>query len=144
MQFVPPNFSANATALVIESEKYLPRLREKMPVAKIILLTSEPSPYLEKFCADLNVEIMIGDYLRGNLPNEPKIFDVVIADDCLTNSLDTYETLADISRLLKDAGFLLTQFLNARFIGMLESLRRGQFLTNQKRRRLQGNSLSAV
>ena len=133
MQFVPPNFSANATALVIESEKYLPRLREKMPVAKIILLTSEPSPYLEKFCADLNVEIMIGDYLRGNLPNEPKIFDVVIADDCLTNSLDTYETLADISRLLKDAGFLLTQFFNARFIGMLESLRRGQFPTQEKK-----------
>lgn len=133
MQFVPPNFSADATALVIESEKYLPPLREKMPAAKIILLTSEPSAYLEKFCAGLNVDLVTGDYLRGVLPTEPKSFDAVIADDCLTNSIDTYAILADINRLLKDAGFLLTQFFNVRFIGMLESLRRGQFPTQEKK-----------
>lgn len=133
MQFVPPNFSANASALVIESANYLPQLREKMPAAKIILMTTEPSLPLEKFCAGLNVDLMKGDYLRGALPNEPKSFDVVIADDCLTNSLDTYATLAEISRLLKDAGFLLTQFFNARFIGMLESLRQGQFPTQEKK-----------
>lgn len=133
MQFVPPNFSAEATALVIESEKYLPPLRELMPNAKIALLTSESSIQLENFCEDLNVDVMKGDYLRGALPIEPKIFDVIIADDCLTNSLDTYQTLAELNHLLKDAGFLLTQFFNARFIGMLESLRLGQFPTHEQK-----------
>ncbi len=133
LQFVPPNFSAEATALVIESEKYLPQLRELMPAAKIALLTSESSAQLEKFCHELKVDVMKGDYLRGALPIEPKIFDVIIADDCLTNSLDTYQTLAELNHLLKDAGFLLTQFNNARFIGMLESLRLGQFPTHEQK-----------
>ncbi len=133
LQFVPPNFSANATALVIESEKYLPKLRELMPAAKITLLTAETSIELEKFCGRLKVDVMKGDYQRGGLPIEPKIFDVIIADDCLTNSLDTYLTLAKIHHLLKDAGFLLTQFYNARFIGMLESLRLGKFPTHEQK-----------
>ena len=133
LQFVPPNFSANATALVIESEKYLPKLRELMPAAKITLLTVETSIELEKFCRNLKVDVMKGDYQRGGLPIEPKIFDVIIADDCLTNSLDTYLTLAKFHHLLKDAGFLLTQFYNARFIGMLENLRLGQFPTNEQK-----------
>ena len=133
MNFVPPNFSANATALVIESEKYLPQLRELMPTAKITLLTKETSIELEKFCRKLKVDVIKGDYLRGALPIEPKIFDVIIADDCLTNSPDTYLTLAELNHLLKDAGFLLTQFYNARFIGMLESLRLGQFPTHEQK-----------
>ena len=133
MQFVPPNFSADATALVIGNEKYLPPLRELMPAAKIALMIEENSPQLKKFCKVLKVDLMIGDYLHGALPTEPKIFDVIIADDCLTNSLYTYGTIAELGQLLKDAGFLLTKFFNARFIGILESLKIGQFPTHEQK-----------
>ena len=133
LQFVPPNFSADATALVINEEKYLPQLRELMPNSKIALMTEENSPQLKKFCRSLKVDLMIGDYQRGDLPTESKIFDVIIADDCLTNSLYTYGTIAELGQLLKDSGFLLTKFFNARFIGMLESLRIGQFPTHEQK-----------
>ena len=133
MRFVPPNFSADATALVIESEKYLSTFRKLMPAAKIFLLTSENSPQLKNFCESLKVNVIIGNYLNGALPTESKIFDVIIADDVLNDSFNTYGILANLRELLKDAGFLLTQFFNARFIGMLESLRRGKFPTNEQK-----------
>ncbi|MBQ7630185.1 MAG: hypothetical protein IJS81_08255 [Selenomonadaceae bacterium] len=133
LQFVPKNFSADATALVIESEKYLPPLREIMPAAKIFLLTAEPSPQLKIFCENLKVTVLDGDYLNGALPSESKIFDVIIADDFLNDSRNTYSVLAAMRELLTDAGFLLTQFFNARFIGMLESLRRGKFPTHEQK-----------
>ena len=133
MQFVPPNFSADATALVIDAEKYLSPLRELMPAAKIALLTSAQSHKAAELCRRLKVDLMEGDYLRGALPSEPKVFDVIIAEDCLSYSLDTYITLLELNHLLKDSGFLLTQFFNVRFIGVLESLRRGQFPTQEKK-----------
>lgn len=133
MQFVPPNFSSDAAVLVIEAEKYLSPLRELMPAAKITLLTSAPSYKADELCRKFKVDLMHGDYLRGALPTEPKIFDVIIAEDCLSYSLDTYITLLELNHLLKDAGFLLTQFFNVRFIGVLESLRRGQFPTQEKK-----------
>lgn len=133
MQFVPPNFSADATALVIEDEKYLPLLRELMPNSKIAFISTENSSHIENFCKNLRVNLMIGDYQRSALPTEPKIFDMIIADDCLTNSLYTYGTIAELGQLLKDSGFLLTKFFNARFIGMLENLRRGKFPTHEQK-----------
>lgn len=133
IQFVPPNFSADATALVIESEKYLPPLRELMPAARIFFLTAENSPQLKNFCESLKVNLLIGDYLNGALPDEPKIFDVIIADDFLNDSRNTYRILAEMRELLTDAGFLLTQFFNARFIGILENLRRGKFPTHEQK-----------
>ncbi|MBQ7476120.1 MAG: methyltransferase [Selenomonadaceae bacterium] len=131
-EFVPPNFSTEATALVIGEEKYLPPLRELMPAAKIFFMTEETSTQLKNFCDALNVKILVGDYQRGALPNETKIFDVIIADDCLTHSRDVYPTLAELNNLLTYSGFLVTKFFNARFIGMLENLRRGRFPTNEK------------
>ena len=133
IQFVPPNFSADATALVIEDEKYLSPLRELMPNSKIDFMTKEISSQLENFCRKLRVNLIIGNYLQGALPTESKIFDVIIADDCLTNSLYTYGTIAELGQLLKDSGFMLTKFFNARFIGMLENLRRGKFPTHEQK-----------
>ena len=128
IQFVPPNFSADATALVIESEKYVSPLRELMPAARIFFLTAENSPQLKNFCESLKVNVIIGE-----LPNESKIFDVIIADDFLNDSTNTYRILAEMRELLTDAGFLLTQFFNARFIGMLENLQRGKFPTHEQK-----------
>lgn len=133
IQFVPPDFSADATALVIDDEKYLPPLRELMPAAKIALLSSDPSHKAVELCRNFGVDLMTGDYLKGALPKGRKIFDVIIAESCLSYSLDTYIALMELNQLLKDAGFLLTQFFNVRFIGVLESLRLGKFPTQEKK-----------
>lgn len=133
VQFVPPNFSSNATALVIDDEKYLAPLRELMPAAKIALLSADPSHKAVELCKQFDVDLMTGDYLKGALPKGRKIFDVIIAESCLSYSLDTYILLMELNQLLKDAGFLLTQFFNVRFIDVLESLRLGKFPTQEKK-----------
>lgn len=133
LKFVPPNFSSDAAALVVESEEFLEELRELMPAARIAFLTTEHEKKIFELCQKLKVDILKGDYTREGLPTEPKIFDVILAKDCLTLAPDFYVTLLELNHLLKDSGFLVTQFLNVRFIGLLEGLRRGEFPMHEKR-----------
>lgn len=109
LKFVPPNYSSDTAVLLIESEKYLAGVKKLMPNAQFVILNS------------------------WNLPIDPKIFDVIIAENCLTYGENFYRRLAELNHLLKDSGFVLTQFLNVRFIGVLESLRRGEFSAQEKR-----------
>ena len=109
LKFVPPNFSEDAAVLLIESEKYLAGVKKLMPNAQFVTLGS------------------------WDLPIEPKIFDVIIAENAFTYGENFYRRLAEINHLLKDSGFMLTQFLNVRFIGVLESLKRGIFSANEER-----------
>ena len=109
LKFVPPNYSNNAAVLLIDSEKYLAGVKKLMPNAQFVILEN------------------------WNLSTEPKIFDVIISEDCLTYGQNFYRKLAELNHLLKDSGFVLTQFLNVRFIGILESLRRGIFSPNEER-----------
>lgn len=109
LRLIPPNYSADAAVLLIESEKYSDGVKMLMPNAQILVLDS------------------------WNLPVEPKIFDVIISESCLTYGENFYRRLAEMNHLLKDSGFVLTQFLNARFIGVLENLRRGIFSANEER-----------
>ena len=129
LDFVSPNFSKDAAALVIEDEEFLEGVREKMPRARIAFLSEEKSALCKKFDADF----LKGDYTRNGLPTEPKIFDVIIAKECLTFAPNFYVTLLEINHLLKDSGFLLTEFFNVRFIKILEGLRRGEFPAKEKR-----------
>lgn len=110
LSFVPPNFSSDAAVLLIDSPEFLAGVREKMPNARIFQLALEDA-----------------------LPVEPKIFDVIISGKCLTFARDCYWNLLELNRLLKDSGFLLTQFLNVRFVGVLENLKRGAFPAGEKR-----------
>lgn len=109
LKFVPPNYSSDTAVLLIESEKYLAGVKELMPNAQFVLLNS------------------------WDLPMELKIFDVIIAKDCLTYGENFYRRLDKLNHLLKYSGFVLTQFLNVRFIGVLESLKRGEFSAQEKR-----------
>ncbi len=133
LKFVPPNFSDEVTALVIESENYLADLRNLMPKARIAFLTTDRDEKISALCKSLKVDLFYGDYARNGLPTEPKIFDIILAEDCLTYPPESYRTILEINHLLKDSGFMLTQFWNARFIKVLEELRRGKFPAREKR-----------
>lgn len=110
LAFVPPNFSSDAEVLVVDSAKYLAGLRELMPNARVTVLAS-----------------------GKELPMAPRTFDVIIAEKCLTFAPEVYRTLLELNRLLRDSGFLATQFLNVRFAGILEGLRRGEFPAGERR-----------
>ena len=129
LEFVPPNFSEETTALVIESEEFLEGLRKIMPKAQIAFLAEEKSP----LCKELKIDFLRGDYTKNGLPTEPKIFDVILAKEILTFAPNFYVTLLEINHLLKDSGFMLTEFFNVRFIKILEGLRRGEFPMREKR-----------
>lgn len=133
LKFISPNISNTVTALVIESADYLEELRGLMPNARIAFLTTEREQKISALCDRLKVDLLRGDYTRNGLPVEPKIFDVILAEDCLTYAPDFYVTLLELNHLLTDAGFLLTQFLNVRFVKILEGLRRGEFPAKEKR-----------
>lgn len=110
LNFVPPNFSSDAAVLLIDSPEFLSGVRELMPNAQIFQLA-----------------------LEDELPVEPKIFDVIISGKCLTFARDCYRNLLELNHLLKDSGFMLTQFLNVRFVEVLENLKRGIFPAGERR-----------
>lgn len=109
LQFVSPNF-LDVPVLVIESPEILSSLREILPAAKIALMTAEPSPELKKICVECVVDLLVGDYARGELPSAPKIFEVIIAPNVLSADEDCYPILLTLNHLLKDSGALLTEF----------------------------------
>ena len=126
MKFVPPNFLP-LTVLAVESEEFLPELRELLPAARIALLKREPSPEVKKFCEECRADLI------DELPTAPKIFDLIVARDVLTVGENFYALLMEFNHLLKDSGALLTEFFNVRFVGVLERLRRGKFFDNEQR-----------
>ena len=126
LNFVPPNFLP-IPVLLIESAELLEGLRKILPAAQIAFMTPEPSSKIKKLC-----EKFLAD-LIDELPTAPKIFEIIIAEDVLTTGENFYSTLLAFNHLLKDSGFLLTEFFNVRFFGVLENLRRGRFSNNEQR-----------
>ena len=133
LKFVPPIFSADLTVLVIESENYLQEIRNLLPKARIAFLTTERDAKIAELCKNLSIDLLIGDYTKTGLPTEPKIFDIILAEDVLTYAPNYYVTLLELNHLLTDRGFLLTQFLNVRFVEILECLKRGEFPMRERR-----------
>ena len=132
LKFVSPSV-ANLAVLLIESEELLPELRKLLPESQIALMIRSKSEDTDFLCKKNSADLIIGDYTRNALPIDAKIFDIILAKDCLTFAPDFYVTLLEMNHLLKDSGYLVTQFFNARFIQILEGLRRGKFPTNGKR-----------
>ncbi|MBR0261008.1 MAG: methyltransferase [Selenomonadaceae bacterium] len=126
LNFVSPDFLP-VQVLLVESTEFLSGLREILPAAKIAFLTAEPSPEIKKLCEKFRADLI------DELPTAPKIFEIIIAEDVLTTGENFYAMLMAFNHLLKDSGFLLTQFYNVRFIGVLENLRRGKFFNNEQR-----------
>ena len=126
LKFVPPNFLP-IPVLLIESAELLESLREILPAAQIAFMTKEISPEIKNLCNEFRADLI------DELPTAPKIFEIIIAEEVLTTGENFYATLLALNHLLKDSGMLLTQFYNVRFVKVLESLRRGRFINNEKK-----------
>ncbi len=126
LNFVPPNFLP-IPVLLIENEKLLRDLRKILPAARIALLQKDPSDKVKMLCDKFRADLI------DELPTAPKIFEIIIAEEVLTTGENFYSTLLALNHLLKDSGMLLTQFYNVRFVKVLESLRRGRFINNEKK-----------
>ena len=126
LNFVPPNFLP-INALVIDSTALLADLREILPAAQIALLSTEVTPKVRRLCNEARADLI------NELPSEPELFELIIAEDVLTTGENFYSRLLAFNHLLRDSGFLLTRFYNVRYVGVLEALRAGRFTNNERR-----------
>ena len=113
LNFVPLNFF-DAQILLVESSELLSGLRKILPAAQIAFLAKEISPETKKICDEFRADLI------DELPTAPKIFEMIIAPEVLTSGENFYATLMAFNHLLKDSGFLLTQFYNVRFLKVLQ------------------------
>lgn len=125
LKFVSPNFS-RVPVLVIEALELLADLRKILPNARIFFMTTERTPKVDRICNDCRADMI------DELPSAPKIFELIIAPEVLTVGENFYITLLTLNHLLKDSGCLLTQFYNVRSIIVLENLRQGRFINNER------------
>ena len=130
LKFVSPNIG-DISVLVIESLGYLRELRELLPAAHILVLTEFDEAKLD--FNDLHLDWIFGDYKKFDFNIDEKMFDIIIAEDCLTHVYEPYKTIFGINRWLKETGFLVTQFESIRYIGVLESLRQGYYPERERR-----------
>lgn len=118
--------------LVVESAQYLTPLRNAYPQAKITAVTRfEEIAALGEF-QELGVDWHILDYRQEALPFAEESFDYAIAESCLEEAFQPYETMMDISRKLTDVGTLYTSYGNIRYHGVLAQLREGIFPVRQQ------------
>lgn len=126
LEFITPNFLP-INVLLIESEGFLCGLREILPSARIALLKKEPTEAIKGLCDEFKADLI------DELPNAPKIFEIIIAEEILTVGEDFYSRLMAFNHLLTDSGYLLTKFYNVRYVGVLEALKSGRFSNNERR-----------
>ena len=107
--------------LVVESEAYLKKLREKFPTAEIFFVTTN-----EDFYSD-DVKTFVLDYREERLPFDEEFFDAIIGDLTLEVVTNPQDIAAGFSTYLKQTGCWLTSFRNIRHWKVLEKLMRGVF-----------------
>ncbi len=130
--FISPN-PQPIRVLAIESLFYLKELRALLPSAQISVVTAfEPAAESDE-CANLGIEWYFLDFRRDDLPFSDGSFDIILAEPCLTAAFTPYETLAVLGKLLKDTGFMVTQFRNIRYWRILQDLREGFFHEREER-----------
>lgn len=118
---------ANAQILTVESSAYLPRLRALCPNAQLTAVTRyEELPAWKDF-AGLDVRWRVLDYRTEALPFPEESFDLIVAEPCLTETYEPYETVMGLNRLLKQTGVMLTGFRNVRYHAVLDGMRDGRF-----------------
>ena len=91
------------------------------------MLKKESSLEIKRLCAEFRADLI------DELPNAPKIFEIIVARDVLTVGENFYAKLMAFNHLLTDSGYLLTQFYNVRFVEILKRLRQGRFINNERK-----------
>ena len=109
LKFVSPNFLP-VNVLLIDSPELLAELRKILPAARIAFMTTKRTPSIEKICNEFRADLLVGNYLHGELPTAPKIFELILAQEILSAGDTLYPTLLALNHLLTDSGALLTKF----------------------------------
>ena len=109
LKFVSPNFLP-VNVLLIDSPEFLAELRRILPAARIAFMTTKRTPSIEKLCNEVRADLLIGNYLHGELPTAPKIFELILAQEILSAGDTLYPTLLALNHLLTDSGAMLTRF----------------------------------
>ena len=110
--------------LTTESSLYLPRLRELYPNAKLFALTNCEEAVNYKKYRDLGVNWSLNENIKIF---DERFFDIIIAESLLTYTKNSYDDLMNISRALKETGYLLSTFKNIRYAPVLNELKEGRF-----------------
>ena len=132
LRLIPPG-EGDVRVLAIESLFYLPELCRMLPRARVSVVTDCPEAAGISGYRDLDVEWHFLDFRREALPFPPDSFDIVLGEPCLTLAFEPYETLAGIARLIRDTGYLVTEFENIRYWRVLERLMQGFFPERERR-----------
>ncbi len=132
LQLIPPSIQP-LEVLVVESLFYLPELCSLLPNAHISAVTSFEEIREVKGYDSLKADWHFLDFRTEDLPFPEGHFDLVLAEPCLTMAYTPYETLAGISRLLKETGYLVTEFRNIRYWRILEKIRQGCYHEREER-----------
>lgn len=113
--------------LTLESSHYLPQLRQLMPQAELYAVAVDADESREPAYAGLGVQWNVLDFRRERLPYPAEAFDYILADHYLESLVEPEDITAGLGYFVKSTGCLLTSFLNIRYSGMLDELRRGHF-----------------
>ena len=132
LQLIPPNIQP-IEVLVIESLFYLPELCAMLPTAHVSVVTTFEEVTELKDYKDLGIDWHFLDFRQEELPFAQGRFDIALAEPCLTMAYTPYETLVGVNRLLKETGYLVTEFRNIRYWHVLETLKQGFFHEREER-----------
>lgn len=128
-----PSGPLDIKVLTIESSAYLPQIRAKLPNAEIVAIAALADEDSAGAYRRLNVKSVRQDYRSERLDFPLGFFDIIIAAEFLEYAYEPYETALDISRHLKDTGFLVAEFSNIRYHKILRGLKDGRFPSYERR-----------
>lgn len=120
LSFIEPD-ETPVRILTIESGQYLAALRERFPEASLFSVAASPGGE-----ADVSSFAEM-DYRETPLPFERNFFDIIVAEDMLSNVPNPQDICAGIGTFLKDTGYLLTSFENIRYWRVIQGLMNGSF-----------------
>ena len=113
--------------LTLESSHYLPQLRRLMPQAELYAVAADADESSEPAYEGLGIHWNGLDFRRERLPYPAEAFDYILADHYLEALVEPEDITAGLGYFVKPTGCLLTSFLNIRYSGILDELRRGHF-----------------
>lgn len=133
LHFLEPDGAA-LSVLVIESVRYLPRLRALFPNAALYAVAADEDAQSAPEAAGLGVRWTALDYRETPLPFAQRFFDIILSERMLEHVTNPQDIASGIGTFIKDTGFLLTSFENIRHWRVLKELMEGHYYAIIRRR----------